>query len=93
MAQPAGELMHHQPGGNVGCIDRAAGRATADLGFGLCEQRRRIVRSSLRIGDGDDAQHFAEHSTVAPKATAMLHRAPDRLAGGDGIDGTEDSRA
>ena len=87
--QPAGELVDHEPGGDVGGVDRGFGGTRAGLGLGLLEQRRRVVLSGPRGGGGEDAYRFAQHATVAPELAAVANGSPDGGAGGDAVDAAE----
>ena len=84
-AQPASELVDHEPGGNRGGIDRAAGGAAADLGFGLPEERRRVMLPADVVGHGEHADHLRQHPAVSPETTPCALPTPDRGTGVDRV--------
>ena len=88
--QPAGELVDHQSGGDVGGEDRGFGGTGTGLCFGLVEQRGGVVFFGGWIGGGEDAHRFAQHAAVAPELAAVADGSPDGGAGGDGVDAAED---
>ena len=59
--------MRHQPGSDVGRVDRAVGRAAAGLGLGLPKQRRRVMPAAVCVSRGQDADDLSQHAAVAPK--------------------------
>ncbi len=89
-AEPAGELVQHQAGGDLGGVDRAPGGAAAGLGLGLREQGPGIMLPPLLLGDRQHPDHFPQHSPIDPAAATVLHRPPDRCATGDAVDAAED---
>ena len=88
--QPAGELVDHQSGSDVGGVDRGFGGTRSGLGFGLVEQRRGVVLSGHRVGSGEDSHRFAQHAAVAPELATVADGSPDGGAVGDAVDAAED---
>ena len=62
--------MHHETGGEVGRVDRAAGGALTGLRFGRVEQRGGVVVAADGVGGGQDPKDFAQHAAVAPELAA-----------------------
>ncbi len=89
-AEPAGELMQHESGRDVGSVDRRARGTAAWFGFGLVEQRRSVMVAVRRVCHGQDSHDLAQHSAVGPEVARRGHRFPDRRARGDRIDAAED---
>ena len=49
-AKPAGELMQHEPGGDVGGVVRRTSGTASRFGFGLIEERRGVMVAVRRVG-------------------------------------------
>ena len=92
-AQPAGELMQHQPRRDVGRVDRAASGTLTSLSFGLLEERCRVMVATARIGGTEDAKNLTQHAAVTPKGARLVDGAPDRGPRGNRIDAAEDRLA
>ena len=77
--------MDHQSSCNTGCIDRATGCASADLGFVLCEQRLAVSAPRIRIRRGQDSHDLAEHPAVRPELNPVLQMVPNRGSAGNRV--------
>jgi len=86
LAEPAGELVQHQAGGDAGRINRAARRAAALLRLVLWEKGCLVVLPTMCVGGREHADDFAQHATVGPEAAAALGAAPNGAAGRDRVD-------
>ena len=93
LPEPAGELVQHETGREVGGVDGAAGGAGTGLSFGLFEERRGVMIATARIGGTQDAKDFAQHAAVAPEGARLVDGAPDRGPCGNRIHAAEDRLA
>ena len=92
-SQPAGELVEHEAGGDVGGVEGGLGGAGAGLGFLLGEEGGGVVLLRGGVGGGEDSEDFAAQAGVGPEEVAVLEGAPDGAPGGDGVDAAEDGFA
>ena len=66
-AKPAGELVQHEAGGDVGGVDGASGRAAAGLCFRLPKKGCGVVIAAHFIRHHQHPDHFAKHPRVGPE--------------------------
>jgi len=82
--------MDHQCGSKCGGVDRTAGGAGTDLGFGLWEQCGGVMIPGVLIDGGQHPHDFAEHSSVAPECAGFPDRFLDGGAAADRVYAGED---
>lgn len=73
--------MEHEPGGDVGRVDRTVSRTAAGMGLRLPKQGRRIMTTACVVGHNEHADYFSKHPTVGPEPATGAYRSPNRRSG------------